>query len=299
MPPNRKPPEESTDSNLLFDLPPKGPEELKVIRLRYPVWTENKAKFIERYLYYFVLITKHGTYIDGFAGPQRPANPEMWAAKLVLESEPKRIRHFYLFDNSERQVRRLRALKKSQPKVRGRTIQITAGDFNEKIHSLLRWKEISEKEATFCLLDQRTFQCHWQTLVDLANYKAAGNPKIELFYFLAVRWLRRSLSATRRAKLLQQWWGRSDWARLKAMTVDQIRDEIVDRLRKEVGYKFVKPWPIYEHQTSDTIVYYMIHATDHPEAPKLMARAYNRAVQPKETAKQFKFEFAGAIKEEL
>jgi hypothetical protein len=30
----------------------------------------------------------------------------------------------------------------------------------------------------------------------------------------------------------------------------------------------------------------MIHATDHAEAPKLMARAYNEAVQPTHVAEQ-------------
>ena len=80
----------------LFELPPPVPEEPQIAPLRRPVWTENKAKLIERYLYYFVLITKHGNYIDGFAGPQQPEHPEMWAAKLVLESEPKWLRHFYL-----------------------------------------------------------------------------------------------------------------------------------------------------------------------------------------------------------
>ena len=39
---------------------------VKVKELERPLWTKNKAKLIERYLYYFVLVTKHGTYIDGF-----------------------------------------------------------------------------------------------------------------------------------------------------------------------------------------------------------------------------------------
>src|SRR5262252_5416945 len=62
--------------------------ELPVVAPAQPIWTENKAKLIERYLYYFVLVTKHGTYIDGFAGPQNPKNQGSWAAKLVLESKP-------------------------------------------------------------------------------------------------------------------------------------------------------------------------------------------------------------------
>ena len=38
-------------------------------------------------------------------------------------------------------------------------------------------------------------------------------------------------------------------------------------------------------------MYYMIHASDHPEAPKLMSRAYRQAISPKETAEQLELEF--------
>ena len=37
-------------------------------------------------------------------------------------------------------------------------------------------------------------------------------------------------------------------------------------------------------------MYYMIHATDHPEAPKLMERAYNKAVQTKEPLDQLQLQ---------
>jgi hypothetical protein len=40
-------------------------------------------------------ITKHGTYIDGFAAPQEAEHPDMWAAKLVLEMTPKWFRNFW------------------------------------------------------------------------------------------------------------------------------------------------------------------------------------------------------------
>jgi len=62
----------------LFELPPP---ELKTAEItfkeRNPIWTECKAKLIERYLFYFVQITFHGTYIDAFSGPQEPDRPEM------------------------------------------------------------------------------------------------------------------------------------------------------------------------------------------------------------------------------
>jgi hypothetical protein len=62
--------------------------------LRYPLWTQNKARLIQAYLRLFEFITHHGTYIDGFAAPQDPECPETWAAKLVLDMEPKMVPGF-------------------------------------------------------------------------------------------------------------------------------------------------------------------------------------------------------------
>jgi len=263
----------------LFDLPPKPEPLILIDQAEHPVWTESKANLIEQYLHLFVLVTKHGTYIDGFAGPQRPENPEMWSAKLVLESKPQWLRKIFLFDRSAQKVRLLCDIRKAQKSVPDRVIRIFHGDFNERIHQLLQKNKISQTEAIFCLLDQWTFQCHWGTVVQLAKYKGEGKPKIELFYFLAVRWLRRALTAVTRDVLLQQWWGRDDWPMLKNAKPDYIKCEFVKRFKDELGYKSVMAWPIFKKEESKLIVYYMIHATDHSEAPKLMARAYNNAVQ--------------------
>lgn len=254
---------------------------IELERSEHPVWTENKAKLIEQYLYLFVLVTKHGTYIDGFAGPQRPDHPEMWSAKLVLESEPRRLRNIFLFDIRKSQIDALCKLRKSQPVTKGRAIRVFHGDFNARVCKLLDRGQISQTEATFCLLDQRTFECHWSTLERLAKYKGDGKTKVELFYFLAVRWLRRALCAVERADVLRNWWGRDDWPALKDLTVDTIKEEIVERMKLELGYKWALAWPIYKQAGNSLVVYYMIHATDHPEAPKLMARAYNNAIQPR------------------
>ena len=194
--------------------------EPRIKPLSAPVWTSNKARLIERYLYYFVLITKHGTYIDGFAGPQEPDSGETWAAKLVLESEPRLLRHFYLFDSRPEQIRHLSDLKKAQPPRRRiqptgkrawtepkRTITIHEGDFNQVLPDILRKEAIKQgKEAIFCLLDQRTFECHWATVESLAQYKTAGN-KVELFYFLPNAWLGRALANQRNEGPVHAWWG--------------------------------------------------------------------------------------------
>src|SRR5271166_385514 len=79
--------------------------------LRFPLWTQNKAKLIQTYLQLFVYITHHGTYIDGFAAPQDAALPDTWAAKLVLEMEPKWFREFWLCDIDPKGLQKLRQLR--------------------------------------------------------------------------------------------------------------------------------------------------------------------------------------------
>ena len=91
------------------------PAEPNIPTIDRPVWTDNKAHFIMRYLRYFVFITKHGPYIDGFAGPQEERMCDTWAARLVLESEPRWMRHFHLCDEKHSQVALLEQLKISQP----------------------------------------------------------------------------------------------------------------------------------------------------------------------------------------
>lgn len=259
--------------------------------IKHPIWTENKAKLIERYLYYFVLITKHGSYIDGFAGPQQPDKPQMWAAKLVLENKPRWLRHIHLFEKNRRRFRQLEALKKNQPprkpKEPKRDIVLYPGDFNLNVHQLLKTQSISEKEATFALLDQRTFECHWSSLQALSGYKGSGR-KIELFYFLPNSWLPRAMSGIKNKQILHDWWGRPDWEKLRSMNADQRRDTFVERFKRELGYKSAKAWPIFENKRGGNIMYYMLHASDHPEAPKQMRRAYEKALLRKEPLVQLK-----------
>ncbi len=284
----------------LIDIPQQPEIGKRVISPSNPVWTDNKARFIMRYLRYFVYITKHGTYIDGFAGPQEECETDSWAAKLVLSSEPMRLRHFHLCDANRAQVARLKTLIAAQPlrDVSGKTtrdISLYPADFNIAIDTILDAGSISEKEATFCLLDQRTFECKWSTVQKLARYKKTGM-KIELFYFLANGWFERALSAQKDLDALSQWWGRDDWADLRTMSRDQRRDAVVQRMKEELGYKYVMAWPIFKRQTGGAVMYFMIHATDHDEAPTQMSRAYRNTVMPLEPSEQLALELDGEAK---
>lgn len=271
----------------LFDIGASTVVEPELKRIRHPVWTESKARLIRAYLRLFTFVTKHGTYIDAFAGPQRIENEDMWSARLVLESEPRWLRHFHLFEQDPDKVRRLQQLALEHNQMlagRGeaaRDIVVHPGDSNISIPEMLRLAPIRDREATFALLDQRTFECKWETVRALACHKRGGH-KIEIFYFLPNAWLGRAFAGlTRHPETAEQWWGRTDWAMLGRMKGQDRAILFSDRIREEFNYASVKPWPIRERSAGGGgVMYYMIHATDHPEAPVLMRRAFERSVDP-------------------
>jgi three-Cys-motif partner protein len=255
-------------------------------RIDQPIWTENKAQFIRHYLRFFVQITKHGAYIDGFAGPQSFEHRETWYAALVLASEPKWLRRFFLFENVARSYKELETLAAAESNAcdrRGkkvnRSIELFFGDFNLNVDKILREETIPQKEATFCLLDQRTFECNWATVKKLAAFKRPPHHKIELLYFLGVGWIHRAFSGVKNEELLSSWWGKPGWDGLKDMSSWALADLVRIRFVNELGYRFAAAYPIFESNDGNRVMYYMIHASDHEEAPALMVRAHARAVR--------------------
>jgi three-Cys-motif partner protein len=270
----------------LPEMPPRGPEGPRPQkRLRHALWTGYKAKLIARYLQLFVMITKHGTYIDGFAGPQQMDQDDMWAAKLVLDNRPPLLRNVHLCEVTKKKIRALEELKARQSTIHKgkkfkREITIHPGDFNVNVSPILA--KLKDR-AIFALLDQHTFECQWRTAKAIAQADKKGSNKIEIFYFLATSWMGRALKAARREATMQQikhWWGRSDWQEVSGWTIEKLKDEMAERFRSELGYKDVRPYPIMEAPGGGgRIMYYMIHATDHLDAPELMTRAYNTALR--------------------
>lgn len=287
------------DQPLFPDLPVNTKEKIRRYgRIRYPIWSEHKAKFIQLYLKYFVQVTKHGAYVDGFAGPQNQGQIDAWSAELVLKNEPKWLRHFFLCEKDRNKIKELAKLKEAQPAVDNkgkklnRKIEILPGDFNLNVKKILESAKITQKEATFCLLDQRMFECHWETVKRLAAYKQPPHNKIEILYFLGVGWLHRSLSGIRHTEKMDKWWGNKSWHGLSDMASIEIAELVRSRFEKELKYRFVAAYPIYERSKGNRIMYYMVHASDHNEAPMLMVRAHHKAVRslPKEKQELLKFD---------
>jgi three-Cys-motif partner protein len=249
--------------------------------LEHPVWTEAKAQLIQEYLRLFTFITKHGNYIDGFAAPQRRDLSEICSARLVLEAEPKWLRDFWLCDRDPRGIELLEAIA-APHRSSVRRIIVLPGDFNRTVVDVLASKRITTKTATFALLDQRTFECEWETVRRLAVHKPSlgeCDTKIEIFYFLASGWLDRSIAAVSTeatAAKLDRWWGHPDWRELQGMQGIPRANLMAKRFRDELGYASARPYAIHNRKRRGRVMYHMIHATDHDEAAKLMLRAYRK-----------------------
>lgn len=241
-----------------------------------PLWTENKAKLIQAYIKLFTFVTKHGTYIDGFAAPQRRNHSAKCSAKLVLENEPQWVRDFWLCDIDPEGIALLEAIK-TEHEGKNRRIRVMPGDFNASIEAILASGTITEKTATFALLDQRTFECEWSTVQRIAAHKTTT--KIEMFYFFATGWIDRSIAAIRKPAALEQaerWWGRPDWRDLRGMNGVERANLLAARFRDELGYRWAFPFAIHDAARGGRTMYHMVHATDHPEASPLMLRAYRK-----------------------
>ena len=257
------------------------PREPNFASLRNPVWSEEKATLIQTYLRYFTYVTKHGVYIDGFAAPQRRDLPDLCSAKLVLDAEPKRIRDIWLCDIADDGVALLEGLA-AEHRSNTRRVTVVSGDFNVTVHEILKSDRIRQRTATFALLDQRGFECAWDTVGCLAAHKPSLGPcetKIELFYFLATGWLDRSIASVQRpAKIAEyeRWWGRPDWPDLGGMQGIPRANLVARRFTEELGYASARAYAIHDRKQGGRIMYHMIHATDHPDAPQLMLRAYRK-----------------------
>ncbi len=149
------------------------------------------------------------------------------------------------------------------------------GDFNNTVKVILQSGRFTRKAAVFALLDQRNTECHWATVRALAA--KAGRTKIELLYFLGTSWLHRSLATSEKAETLakiERWWGGEGWKSLLNLKQVEIVKVMADRFSGELGYRYVKAYPITLEEDGSKVAFHLIHASDHPDAPHLMDRAY-------------------------
>lgn len=244
------------------------------------VWTEKKAKLIQRYLWRFIQVTKCGAYIDAFSGSQRSESAEStWAAKLVLENKPEWMRRFYLFEKDPDKIAALNSLKKIHHKgwrkLSSRKVVVIQGDCNEKIPEHFIKNPLKQTLPTFCLLDQRTRECSWNLVQTVSKLKTK-KCKVEIFYFLAQAWMDRHWHLTNQRNLdrLRTWWGSDDWRVFRKLSSIDRALLMEKRFRDELGYSYAQAFPIHKRGNSGRVMFWMIHASDDFRALPLMACSY-------------------------
>lgn len=265
-------------SEYLFpiDQLPVREKDLQLNALKHRVWTASKAQLIERYLQMFVWVTHNAIYLDAFAGPQNEDTETSWAAKRVINVGPKwAFRRFVFCELSPAGVTKLNELAVAESNAENRPVFVLPGDSNQRLPEHLLNNPIRDKEAAFCLFDQRTQECDWETVETVARHKMGGH-KVELFYFLCTGWLERTVEALNDpGAVMPKWFGHGDWEKFYAAGRTDRAHIMAHRFKHELGYKHAFSYPIFEDSRSPRVMFHMIHATDHDAAPPLMIRAYN------------------------
>ncbi|MBR9841174.1 MAG: three-Cys-motif partner protein TcmP [Rhodobacteraceae bacterium] len=252
----------------------------KSLELRPPAQTDSKSRLIAEYLQNFLMVTRGGLYIDGFAAPQKRDREDAWTARRVLEISPPRLRCHWLCDMDPEGVAQLRQLrdKHHNPK-KQRRVFVYEGDFNRIVKQILRSDRLTRKAAIFALLDQRTAECHWETVRALAA--RTGRHKIEQLYFFPTSWIHRSIKTSIRPERLSEidnWWGGDGWRKLADISQTEAVKCMAQRFVDELGYPYVNFHPIFQDDKGKKTAFHLIHASSHPDAPKLMSRAYVKIV---------------------
>ena len=68
--------------------------------------------------------------------------------------------------------------------------------------------------------------------------------------------------------------GGRGWEGLKGQSQDNVAGIVAQRFIDEFNYKHVRFHPVPQNLEGTKISFHLIHASDHDEAPKLMASAY-------------------------
>jgi hypothetical protein len=112
-----------------------------------------------------------------------------------------------------------------------------------------------------------------------------------------VGWLQRSLQSVKDLSKIRDWWGRDDIdLPLKTRHSEDLARLFQHRFIDELGYASALAWPIYQRADSGMgkVMYYMIHATDHKEAPLLMNRASKAVIMAPEPMEHLQASFDAA-----
>ena len=258
-------------------------------------YTVDKLTVFEWYLKPYRRVAGSGTYIDGFAGGgEAEIDGRLHPGSPRVAIDAKAFRHLHFFEESDAIRARLEHhLAYTYPKTVQRRYRIHDGDFNDRILEFLAEGRIERTRPCFAFLDPDSTQLNWSTVEALARYKTydpGASPlrcKVELWILFNLNqaiqrlWTKRTTKEElpRNAHVLDSvMGGRTAWRDLWDAGAGSraLVPRYAERLRDELGYRFVMPQPIRDPATR-RIAYWMVHASDHPAAVAFMHWAHQRS----------------------
>lgn len=146
--------------------------------------------------------------------------------------------------------------------------------------------------STFAFIDPEGVEAGWELLQALANFKAPGRPKVELFLLLISPQIGRVVNDSLDADNLERaehqitsLFGSGEWRPMlqgrrsgdldAARTRDQLTNLMRWRLENALGYKFTHALRLTN--AHGTPLYDMVFATDHPVGDEIMQSVYRTA----------------------
>lgn len=262
----------------------------------FHAWTMRKLEVLSAYLRMYRRVAGGGTYLDGFAGSGHATisgrRTEGSALRAIASGA---FKDLFLIEMDPATHAQLAHAVAALPEADQDKVHLQpAGDCNTVISRLLREGAIDRDRPCFALLDPDSTELEWTTVAELARYKPYLPPppgtstpascKVEMWILVNTHHALVRLMPSDRTKheapphahiLDRVMGGRDAWWDLWLEGWgggDRLANRYADRLKTVLGYRFVHAQRVDDPDTNRP-QYYMVHASDHPNAHSLMRSA--------------------------
>lgn len=289
----------------MFPLPPKAkppPAGLSQARdlgtqtREFHAWTMRKLEVLSAYLRMYRRVAGGGTYLDAFAGSGHATiKGQRTEGSALRAAESGAFRDLFLIEMDPSTHLQLgQAISKLDDAHQAKIHLQPPGDCNMVIRRLLQEEAIDRDRPCFALLDPDSTELDWSTVEQLARYKPYIPPapesrtpagcKVEMWILVSTHHALVRLMPADRTKhrapphahvLDRVMGGREAWWDLWADGwggPDRMAIRYAERLQKVLGYKSAHAQKVHDPDTNRP-QYYMVHASDHPNAHSLMRSA--------------------------
>lgn len=290
----------------MFPLPPRvksKPPALSQARdvgtqtREFHAWTMRKLDVLSAYLRMYRRIAGGGTYLDGFAGSGHATiDGRMTNGSALRAVESGAFRNLHFIEKNPATHEHLREAVEALSESDRAKVHLfpRPADCNDAISDLLTAGAIDKDRPCFAFLDPDSTELSWTTVQGLAGYKPYVPPpkgsarpescKVELWILVNTHHAMGRLMPADRIKhktpphahvLDHVMGGRDAWWDLWLREwggPGMMAHRYAERLQSELGYRFAHHQLVHDPETNRP-QYYMVHASDHPNAHSLMRSA--------------------------